>query len=110
MMKNSTDKTIYYVYTLEEGFFNFDPTNENYAVDLKVKPGENKMVRIGFQLSCWEHVIANSGGHVYFYIYDADFLEADTTEWQGAKNKYLKKYKLSVSQLKKMNWSIDYSN
>lgn len=110
MMKNSTDKTIYYVYTLEEGFFNFDPTNENYAVDLKVKPGENKMVRIGFQLSCWEHVIANSGGHVYFYIYDADFLEADTTEWQGAKNKYLKKYKLSVSDLKKMNWSIDYTN
>ena len=110
MLKNSSDEPIYYVYTLEEGFFNFDPTNENYAVDLKVKPGENKIVRIGFQLSCWEQVIASSGGHVYIYIYDAQDLENKETDWQVAKYKYLKKYKLSVEQLKKMKWSIDYPN
>lgn len=110
MLKNSSGNAIYYVSTLKEGFFNFDPTNEDYSVDLKLKPGENKNVRIGFQLSCWEHIIENAGGYVYLYIYDANFLEKSTTEWQEAKNKYLKKYALSVKDLQKMNWAINFTN
>ena len=109
MLKNSSDKTIYYVNTLQDGFFNFDPTNENYAVDLKLKPGDKKMVRIGLQLSCWEQVIANAGGSLYIYIYDAEYLEMKDTDWQVAKNKHIKKYALKVKDLQKMNWEIDFS-
>lgn len=109
LLKNDYHKAIYYVSTLKEDFFNFNPTNENYAIDLKVEPGESKNVRIGLQLSCWEQVIANSGGYVYIYIYDAEYLELKTTDWQDAKNKYLKKYKLDVDQLKKMKWIISFS-
>ena len=108
MLKNSSDKTIYYVNTLQDGFFNFDPTNENYAVDLKLKPGDKKKVRIGLQLSCWEQVIANAGGYLYIYIYDAEYLEKKDTDWQEAKNKHIKKYALKVKDLQKMNWEIDY--
>ncbi|MDD2244266.1 MAG: hypothetical protein VB024_02670 [Dysgonamonadaceae bacterium] len=106
-LTNNSDKTIYYVSTLKENFFNFDPTNPTYATDLKIKPGEKMKVRIGFQLSCWEQVLDNAGGYVYIYIYDAEYLES--TDWQSAKNNYIKKYKLDTNQLKKSNWSVVYS-
>ena len=107
MLKNSTDNTIYYVSTLKEGFFNFDPTNETYSTDFKVLKNESKKVRIGMQLSCWEQVIESAGGYLYIYIYDANYL--DTTEWQEAKNKHIKKYVLSVKELQKMNWTINFT-
>ena len=37
---NNSDKPIYAVSTLKKGFFNFDPTNEEYAADFKVRPGK----------------------------------------------------------------------
>ena len=107
MLKNSSANTIYYVSTLKEGFFNFDPTNETYSTDFKVLKNESKKVRIGMQLSCWEQVIESAGGYLYIYIYDANYL--DITEWQEAKNKHIKKYVLSVKDLQKMNWVINFT-
>lgn len=106
MMKNNSSSDIYYYSSLKEDFFNYDPTNPTYAVDLKVNSSESKKLRIGISLSCWEQTLESAGGYVFVYIYDAEYLEA--TPWQDAKNNYLKKYKLNADDLSKKEWSIVY--
>lgn len=106
VLKNATDKAIYYASTLKDGLLNYDPTNKDYAVDYKVLPGESKKVKIGITLSCWEHVMKSASGYVAISIYDAATLE--TSGWAENRNKPLKKYILDVKQLNKMNWSVTY--
>lgn len=106
-LKNNSSKSIYYVSSLKQHFFNYDPTNPEYAADQKLASDEEINVRIGIQLSCWEQVLDNTGGYVYIYIYDADYLESDVT-WQVAKSNYTKEYKLNVKDLQQMKWRITY--
>ena len=106
--ENKSDKTIYAVSTLKEGFFNFDPTNEDYSADFKVKHNEIISVKIGIKLSCWEQTLEQTGGYVYIYIYDADYLEDPDTQWDVAKNNHIKKYKLNVKDLKGMDWKVRF--
>lgn len=107
-LKNNSNKSIYYVSTLKQNFFNYDPTNPEYAADQKIDSDEEINVRIGIQLSCWEQVLENAGGYVYIYIYDAAYLEGDVA-WQDAKSNYTKEYKLSVKDLQQMKWRISFS-
>lgn len=105
-LKNNSPSNIYYYSTLKEDFFNYDPTNPTYAVDLKVLKGESKKIKIGITLTCWEQTLDSSGGYVYVYVYDAEYLES--TPWQDAKNNYLKKYKLNETDLSNKGWNISY--
>ena len=106
MLKNNSDVTVYYVSTLKDGFFNFDPTSEVHAAEYRIAAGESRKVKIGITLSCWEQVLENAGGNLYIYVYDAAYL--DSHDWSDAKNSYLKKYSLTVDQLNKMDWEIRY--
>lgn len=107
-IENKTASTIYYVTTLKDGFLNFDPTTEQYAVDFMIHANETKKVKIGMKgLSCWEQVLESANGYVYIYIYDAKTLEAQG--WENTKNKPIKKYTLSAKDLSNMNWKISYS-
>jgi len=110
IMINNTQSTnsIYYYTTLKDGFWNYNPTNPDYAIDYKILPGESKKIRIGMgeTTPCWEQMLKSASGYLYIYIYDANYLES--TDWNTAKKNYLKKYTLTVSQLKKMNWIIKY--
>lgn len=58
---NNSDKPIYAVSTLKKGFLNFDPTNEEYAADFKVRPGKTIKVKIGITLQCWEQTLEQTG-------------------------------------------------
>jgi hypothetical protein len=107
--ENKSNRTIYAVSTLKEGFFNFDPTNEIYASDFKVKPDGVISVKIGIKLSCWEQTLEQTGGYVYIYIYDAEVLENPDNRWEDQKNQYIKKYKLSAKDLKGMGWKVKFS-
>jgi hypothetical protein len=106
ILKNNSQNSIYYVTTLKENFFNYDPTNEIYSTDFLVEPGENQKVRIGISLSCWEQVMSSASGYLYIYIYDANSIEADG--WDESRAKYIKKFKLDAKQLNKMNWIVTY--
>lgn len=106
MLKNNSDATIYYVSTLKEGFFNYDPTSEVHAAEYRITADENRKVKIGITLSCWEQVLENAGGRLYIYVYDAAYL--DSNEWSTAKNNYLKKYTLTIDNLNKINWQVKY--
>lgn len=108
MFKNNTQKTVYYVSTLRDNFLNYDPTKDEYAADYRVQAGEEKKVKIGISLSCWEQVIKSAEGNVYIYVYDAEYLES--APWIDARSNPIKKYTLNVSQLNKMNWTIVYPN
>lgn len=103
---NSTSSPIIYFSTLKDGFFNYDPTNEDYAADYKVAAGASKSVKIGISLSCWEQVIKSADGYLYIYVYDANYVE--TNGWAESKNKFIHKYTLDVKQLNKMGWKVNY--
>lgn len=109
MLKNTqSTNSIYYFTTLKDGFWNYDPTNPDYAIDYKILPGESKKIRIGMgeTTPCWEQMLKSASGYLYIYIYDANNLE--TTGWNTGKKNYVKKYTLDVKQLKKANWNISY--
>lgn len=108
MFKNNTRETVYYVSTLRDNFLNYDPTKDEYAADYRVPAGEEKKVKIGISLSCWEQVMKSADGYVYIYVYDAEYLAS--TPWAEAKNNAITKYTLNTSQLNKMNWTIVYPN
>ena len=105
-LENKSSSAIYYLSTLKDGFFNYDPSNPIHAADYKIDAGKTQKIRIGITLSCWEQVMKSADGYVYIYIYDAAALE--TQGWENVKNKSLKKYTLSATQLNKMNWTVSY--
>jgi len=105
---NKSDKTIYAVSTLKKDFFNFDPTNENYVADFRVRPDGTIKVKIGITLQCWEQTLEQTGGYVYIYIYEADYLEDDETDWGTAKNNHIKMYSLNVKDLQRLKWKVTY--
>lgn len=106
VLKNNSSSTIYYASTLKDNFFNYDPTDPKISADYKVPPKEEKNVKIGITLSCWEQVMESATGYVYIYIYDAAMLES--TPWADAKTKYIKKYTLNADQLNKAGWTVAY--
>ena len=105
-LENKSSSAIYYASTLKDGFLNYDPTNPTYAADYKIDAGKTQKIRIGISLSCWEQVMKSADGYVYIYIYDAAKLEAEG--WSSIKDKPLKKYTLTASQLNDMKWRIIY--
>lgn len=68
-----------------------------------MRPDETIKVKIGITLQCWEQTLEQTGGYVYIYIYEADYLEDDETDWGTAKNNYMKMYSLSVKDLQRLN-------
>lgn len=105
-LENKSASSIYYVSTLKDGFLNYDPSNPTHASDYKIDAGKTQKIRIGITLSCWEQVMENADGYVYIYIYDATKLE--TEGWNNTRDKPLKKYTLSSTQLNKTNWTVSY--
>lgn len=105
-LENKSSATIYYASTLKDGFLNYDPSSPTHAADYKIDAGKKQKIRIGISLSCWEQVMESADGYVYIYVYDAAKLE--TEGWNTIKDKPLKKYTLSATQLNSMNWTISY--
>lgn len=107
-IKNNSAKSIYAVSTLKKDFFNFNPTNENYKDDFMIEPGETIKVKIGIKLQCWEQTLEQTGGHVYIYVYDAEYLENPDVRWEDAQKNHIKLYTLNVNDLRDMNWEVKY--
>ncbi len=105
-LTNNTSSPIIYFSTLKDGFFNYDPTNKDYAADYKVAAGASKSVKIGISLSCWEQVMKTADGYVYIYVYDAN--QVETNGWADSKNNYKYKYTLDANQLNKLGWKVNY--
>lgn len=105
-LENNSSESIYYVSTLKDGFLNYDPSSPTHASDYKIDAGKTQKIRIGISLSCWEQVMKNADGYVYIYVYDATKLETDG--WNNIKDKPIKKYSFTVSQLNSMKWKISY--
>ncbi|HHT29467.1 hypothetical protein [Petrimonas mucosa] len=105
-LENRSGSTIYYLSTLKEGFMNYDPSNPTYSADYRIAAGENRKIRIGITLSCWEQVLSNAGGYLYIYIFDAE--RVDSEGWNNVKETPLKRYKLSANQLKETGWQVSY--
>ncbi|HHU26580.1 MAG TPA: hypothetical protein GXZ56_08165 [Bacteroidales bacterium] len=105
---NNSDKPIYAVSTLKKGFLNFDPTNEEYAADFKVRPGKTIKVKIGITLQCWEQTLEQTGGYLYIYVYDAEYLEDKKTDWLTARDNPKKEYVLNVKDLQRLEWKVAY--
>jgi len=85
---------------------NYDPSNPTYSADYRIAAGENRKIRIGITLSCWEQVLSNAGGYLYIYIFDAE--RVDSEGWNNVKETPLKRYKLSANQLKETGWQVSY--
>ena len=108
LFTNNSSKAIYAVSTLKKDFLNFDPTNENYSPDFRLRPDQSIPVKIGISLQCWEQTLEQTGGYVYIYVYDAEYLEDDDTNWATARNEYIKMYTLNVKDLQRLNWEVTY--
>ncbi len=108
LITNNSAKTLYAVSTLKEGFFNYNPTRDEYKSDFRLKANETNEVKIGITLSCWEQVLEQTGGYVYIYIYEADYLEDPATQWSSAQKEFIKMYKLNAKDLNKLDWRVKY--
>ena len=109
-VKNNSNKPIY-IY----GYYDYPDSslkNKNYnpAVSgeyYKVKPSERTNI---YRRSCYEGVfkISIPSDTIMVYIFDAQTLE--TTPWETVKknNLYLKRYDLSLQDLRNLNWRINY--
>jgi len=110
-VKNNTNKSIYI-----DGSFNYPDTNLQSYTDpspalageyYKVKPSETTNL---YQRSCYEEVFKTRipSDTIMVYIFDAQTLV--TTPWETVKknNLYLKRYDLSLQDLRNLNWRINY--
>lgn len=109
-VKNNSNKPIY-IY----GYYDYPDSslkNKNYNPAVagkyyKVKPNETTNI---YQRSCYEGVFKTRipSDTIMIYIFDAQTLE--TTPWETVKknNLYLKRYDLSLQDLRNLNWRINY--
>lgn len=109
---NKTSKSIY----IEEcnGFpdttyFKYEPNPVLDSYSFKVEAGETSTRAINSR-DCIEYNFENlyKTGTMMIFVFDAQVLE--TTPWDTIKKKYmvLKRYDLSLEDLKRMNWTITY--
>lgn len=100
-IQNNSGKRVYFAYTFEEDFLNLSiQFNE-------IQSQKRGFIRNTADFERWEQYIKQTTGYIYIYIYDGEYIES--VSWNEAKSNYLKKYKLSVKDLKKSNWIITYS-
>ena len=75
----------------------------------KVKAGEKSSSALFYRNGCYEaHFKTLKSDTLMIYVFDAQILE--TTPWDTITAKYLvlKRYNLSLEDLKQMNWTIIY--
>ena len=108
-VKNNSNKPIYIYDYYDYPDSSLKNKNYNPAVSgeyYKVKPSETTNIR----RSCYEGLFETRipSDTIMIYIFDAQTLA--TTPWETVKknNLYLKRYDLSLQDLRNLNWLINY--
>ena len=91
----------------------FDISKLSYTVrdeNFKVKGGEQENKRAIFSSGCYENIFNRDShsGTLNVYVFDASVVE--NTSWEVVARDYLvlKRYDLSLDDLKRLDWKIEY--
>ncbi len=111
-MVNQSDKAIYAEYTFgypDTTYFKYEPNPTLSPEVHKVSPGETNTIAL-WSRSCWKDKFDAyiPSDTLMIYVFDAEVLE--TTPWDTVVSNYmvLRRYDLSLQDLKNIDWTITY--
>ena len=109
---NKTNKSIYidasYEYPdLEAYKHNADPLNNSDIKKVEANKSSRNMLPTAGK--CYERIYTNiKSGIMMVYVYDGPTLETKGWDYIKANNLVLKRYDLTIEDLKDINWTITY--
>ena len=107
-IQNNSSKAIYVDAAAgypDTTYFKYGPNPAGNAYDKKVEAGQGNTAGVNSFGNCMESFLTKP---IMIYIFDAHVLE--TTPWDTviAHNLYLKRYDLTLADIKNRNWLVTY--